>query len=410
MLQQERFLELRNRVLTSASPIQSPEYLRGRESALARVVDALTAPGRHAFIYGYRGVGKTSLAQTTAFKLQSSVGAPVLVACDKQSTFNTICNSIIRQALQISPLERKGQTRLNLGATVFGTGGSFGIDRNSDKRVVSIESVSDAIEYFRSAIRELGIGLVVVVDEFDQLHSAEEHAKFASLVKQSSDNKIDLRFIFCGIADTVEALFSEHESIFRQMHSEKIDRLPLQPRIDIINSASEVLEIEIQATHKYRIAQISDGFPSFVHLLSEKVFTAAFHRDLDLADQDAYKDGIDTAISSVEVTLRKRYEDALHKNTKKYEHVIWALAADKLLEANVDTIWNYYKQICDDLEEETVSRNNFTTKLNQFCKEEYAKILDKPRRSNYTFNEKMMRAYARLRAERQGCELGRETP
>jgi len=411
MTDRESFIRVRNRYLTSATPIQSPEYLKGRQRALSSLTDALTAPGRHAFIYGYRGVGKTSLAQTAAFQLQTSVGAPVLTACDAQSTFASVCEDIIRQALRISPLERKGQTRLNLGGSLAELGGlNLGFERNADRPNFSLSTVSDAVMYFRAAVEKLGIGLVIVIDEFDQLPSGAEHAKFASLVKQISDQRIDCRLIFCGIADTIETLFSEHESIFRQMHSEKVDRLPLQARVDIIEAAANALEMTIANTFKFRIAQVSDGFPSFVHLLAEKVFTACYDDNGSDVQRVHYEQGITDAINSVEVALKRSYEDALHRNTKKYEHAIWALAADKLLEANFDTILGHYREISSSLGIEPVNRNNLNTKLNQLCTPTYGRLLSKPRRSNFTFSEKMMRAYARLRAERAGLELGHEAP
>src|SRR5439155_6773529 len=95
----DEFLTIRNAFLTSAQPIQSPEHLKGRTRALQALQDSLTSPGRHAFIYGYRGVGKSSLAQTTAFQLQHSTGTPILVACEPTSTFAQICADIVRLSL-----------------------------------------------------------------------------------------------------------------------------------------------------------------------------------------------------------------------------------------------------------------------------------------------------------------------
>jgi uncharacterized protein len=61
-----------HRVLSPSHAIQSAELLRGRTEHLAEIRRALYSPGRQVFIYGHRGVGKTSLAQTAAFERQSS--------------------------------------------------------------------------------------------------------------------------------------------------------------------------------------------------------------------------------------------------------------------------------------------------------------------------------------------------
>lgn len=406
----EEFLIIRNSYLTSAQPIQSPQHLKGRTRPLQLLLDALTSPGRHAFIYGYRGVGKSSLAQTTAFQLQHSSGPPIVIGCEPSSSFSQICQDVIRIALNVNPLEKKGQSKFNLGASVAGYGGNISLERGRGQAEIQIASVNEAVSYFRSACEKFTPGFVVVLDEFDQLTDTEEHRRFALLLKQVSDQKIPVRFIFCGIADTIEKLFTQHASIFRQVHCELVDRLGLQACLEIIEDASTALKIDMRNDFKYRIAQISDGFPSFVHLIAEKIFTATFDRNDHAVTQESYEQGILEAIGSVELTLKRDYENALHKNTHKYEHVIWAVANDRLLDVNTDTIWKHYLDICEQLRIAPVTRSNITTKLNQLSQPKYSNLLSKPRRSNYTFNEKMMRAYARLRAERIGCHLGPENP
>jgi hypothetical protein len=407
----EEFLTIRNAFLTSAQPIQSPQHLKGRSRASKTLLDALTAPGRHAFIYGYRGVGKSSLAQTTAYQLQSSTGAPILIGCEPDSSFAQICKDVLRVALGVQPLEAKGKsTKVNVGGSFAGYGANLGVEKTPGRPEIEIESVNDAVTFFKAACSRFPQGFIVVVDEFDQLTEPEEHARFALLLKQLSDQKVPVRLIFCGIADSIEKLFNEHGSIFRQVHCELVDRLGMQACLEIMDDAAAALKIKVRDDFRYRIAKISDGFPAFVHLIAEKVFTATFDRGSPVVTQQTYEEGILEAIGSVELTLKRNYESALHRNTHKYEHVIWSVASDEFLDVNVDTIWKNYVSICDELKIKTVTRANVTTKLNQLSKDTYARLLIKPRRSNYSFSEKMMRAYARLRAERHGVQLGPENP
>src|ERR1043166_9385902 len=46
--------------------------------------------GRHIFIYGDRGAGKTSLALTAAYEHNPSSGNPAYVACGSTTTFSSI--------------------------------------------------------------------------------------------------------------------------------------------------------------------------------------------------------------------------------------------------------------------------------------------------------------------------------
>ena len=60
------------RVLSPARAIDSPELLKGRDEQLQEIRRARYQGGRQIFIYGYRGVGQTSLAQTAAHQHQSA--------------------------------------------------------------------------------------------------------------------------------------------------------------------------------------------------------------------------------------------------------------------------------------------------------------------------------------------------
>jgi uncharacterized protein len=405
----DEFKLLKDQFLTPAAPIQSPEHLLGRDVALNGLVDALSSPGRHAFVYGFRGVGKTSLAQTAAFQLQSAQSAPLIVSCDSDSTFKSVLKQIVKRGAKINPLERKSSNSFSLAGGITAIGNAS-VSKNSSTDEVKIEigDVSDAENYLSALCEKLGHGLVCVIDEFDQIKDTSQHKYFASLIKALSDNHVPVKIIFCGIADTVNSLFSEHQSIFRQMHSVEVERLKIQPRIDIVDAASGVLKIEIEDNFKFRIAQISDGFPSFIHLISEKIFTNSFDKHETSISRESYETGLQQAVTSVETALRKQYEDAVHKNTKKSENVIWAVAADRLLTVNVDKVWGKYCEFSGTMNYQNTERVNMNVKLNQLCTPAYGSILSKPRRSNFTFTEQMMRAYARLRAATSGLDMGYE--
>ena len=206
--EREKFLMIRNVYLTSARPIQSPEHLKGRVKSLKALVDALTSPGRHAFIYGFRGVGKSSLAQTTAFQLHQSASAPILIGCEPISTFSQITGDILRIALATDPLETKGKTnKLTLGGTYAGYGGNIAVvkkanfDRNSPSTPSTMQS-----HISKKACELFPPGFVVVIDEFDQLTNIEDHKRFALLLKQLSDQNVKVHF-FSAIAESIVKAF-----------------------------------------------------------------------------------------------------------------------------------------------------------------------------------------------------------
>jgi len=404
-----KFVEVRDRYLSAARPIQTEEHLKGREKVLSDLVDALRSPGRHAFIYGYRGVGKTSLAQTAAFRIQSAKRPPAIVSCETSSTFESVIRDVVIQAAGLNPLATSRQSGLSGGLTFAGMGANASMSGSSVPPNVQITGVADAVNLLNFVAQDKS-ELTIVIDEFDQIVDAEQHRKFANLIKQISDRGIAVRVILCGIAETAEALLSEHASIFRQVHATEVERLKPQARLDIIDDALKALGMTIPRGLCYRISSISDGFPSFVHLVTEKVLTATFDENLLETNGTTYERGLEDAVRSVELTLKRTYERAVHRNTKNLETVVWALASEKFLEANVEAIWNQYRRICTMLSVHAAPREKFAQRLGLLCKDDYGPLLVRLRHANYAFGEKMMRAYARLRAEFAGCQIGEENP
>lgn len=401
--------------LTASQPIRSRSHLKGRADDLKRLTSALLSPGRHAFIFGFRGVGKTSLAQTALFGIQAEHGkSPILASCERNSTFLSVMTDVIRQMADLNPIEVKQATVVGANGNLLGFGASATktLTRLDDNfRPNDVGEVIAALEYV-CATRMTSF--VILIDEFDVLENQYEHERFAALLKQVSDRRIDVKFIICGVADSVERMFTSHASLSRQMHTEEVHQLGWQPRFDIIDDAAAALQLTVDFNIKSRIAAVSDGFPSFVHLVSEQVFSTAFEMGKDYVTSEAFQKGVNLAVTSVDRPLRKEYEDAIRKNTTKSEPVLWAVAADKHFEINVDQAWKHYIDIIemmseknpDDQEIAPISKANFNTKLNSLCKPAYGLLLEKPRRANYTFREKRMRAYARLRAEQASCQIG----
>lgn len=409
-MKHSEFIELRNTYLTSARPIESFERLKGRDDLFRNLTNALESPGRHAFIYGMRGVGKTSLAHTAAFKVQSAHGTPIIVSCDNRSNFENICESIIDRGVQVNELEKDGQFKINLNIIpgIVNIEKSFKHNNAVFKGNYNLKSATGMANLLDSITNNMKMGLVVVIDEFDQVKKRECHNQFSSLIKICSDQNIKIKFIFCGISKSVEELFDAHQSVHRQITPIEVYPLKLQSCIDIIAEASQALNIAISDNFKYRIAKISDGFPAFVHLIAEKVFTETFNLSLLEISSKTYTDGLDQAIIDSIFYFRKDYEKFAHLYTKHNEHILWAIAYDKLLNVNTDGVYTNYLDIASQLRINPITRAQLSQRLSTLCKPD--SILTRIRRSNFSFKEQMMRPYARLRAERVGIKLGPENP
>ena len=85
------------------------------------------AAGRQIFIYGHRGVGKSSLAQTAAIERQSSDKNPIMLSC---STESTCCNVIKDLAIRAIPTDPRLVRGTLQKASKFSLGG-FGVELSS---------------------------------------------------------------------------------------------------------------------------------------------------------------------------------------------------------------------------------------------------------------------------------------
>jgi Cdc6-like AAA superfamily ATPase len=399
------------RVLSPSQPIQSPEHLKGRDRQLRGIEKALYVPGRHIFIYGYRGVGKTSLAHTAAFQHQSPDNHPILLTASELATFFTIIHDMFKKSFPSDP--RVIRDTLKAGAGLKFGGLSADVRRSIEKGQAPLpKTVNEAVELTDFIASTHSAAPVVLIDEFDLLKAKGDHALFAAFIKQVSDQKIPIRFVFCGVGESVEDFFDAHDSIYRYFYTEKLDRLDFNPRLEIIEAAADALEIRVDNTSKYRIATVSDGFPHFIHLICEKLFWQVFEdkRSKMNVHPDHYEAAIQDAVADVQPYLKRPYEKATRKYTNDYEEVLWAVADNYQLSRSTREILESYLRIMQDLGKDPLPKRQFYTRMNAMKKETHGSILTGTRSGWYEFKEKMMRGYARMRAEQAGIELDAEHP
>ncbi len=73
-------------------------------------------------------------------------------------------------------------------------------------------------------------------------------------------------------------------------------------------------------------------------------------------------------------------------------------------------IYTSYERIMRSQGEEPLSREKFNNRMNNLKKKAYAEILIGSRQGWYEYREKVIRGYARLRAEQKGVELEVDHP
>jgi len=407
---EEKISDLLALYLTPSQTISHQERLHGRQPQLDSIRRALRSPGRHVFIYGDRGVGKTSLAKTAAFIAQPTDQPLALIACNQAGAFSDFVQDIAKKlypdGVTIDRYSETTSRKLSLGPVEVGK------TKSLEKGVIPpVVTINDAVNLIDAVAERYSYEPVVIIDEFDQLDNPDDMKLFADLIKQVSDQEIGIRFIFCGIGASLEELIGVHLSTDRYLTPIELEPLKHEARWAILEEAAKAFEIEIDQETIMRIGHISDGFPYYVHLIGEELIWAMHEEKTETLSStvELFHTAVTRAIETSYTSLKTAYNVAIrkYKNSDQFEEVLWAIADGKNFVRPTEEIYNdSYIPIMRKLDKNPLERNTFSQRMNSLKRDGHGKIIQSPRRSWFTFSENIVRGYVRLRAEKAGIFFG----
>lgn len=394
-----------------SQPVHSIEHLFGRTAELDRVQKALFANGRHIFIYGDRGVGKSSLAATAANQYQSADAEYIDVGCSPDATLASVIANAAYQATKSSRLiATTSESKVTAGfkyLTVEDKKCTAARDLHNELR-----TTSDAVELLREVAQVHSETPVIVVDEFDRLKSVEERAKFADLVKQLGDKRIPIKFIFTGVGKTLDQLLGAHASAIRQFETIELPKLSWEARWEIMLKAAADFGIEVPRDIYFRIAAICDGYPYYVHLMTEKILWSAFEDPNEIREitWDHFHSGLTDAINSISAELKRPYEIAINQRSEDYEEVLWSTADSEWLQRYLKDMYASYEHIMSDRKDRPkLDYSKYTSRIRSLRTQGCGAILlSETKPGLYSYREKMFRGYVRMQAEANGVNLAGE--
>ncbi len=249
-----------------------------------KVIGTIFQKGAHAVLFGERGVGKTSLTNTIfdflAFATENSYLRARLNCADGMS-FYDMWRSIFKQLVFTQP---NGETT-TLDAALPDSPNS---------------------ENIRETFQLLDDPTIIIIDEFDRIADSETRVMLADTVKTLSDNAIKTTLILVGVADSVDQLIGEHQSIERAIKQVPMPRMSKAELLQIVdNGLSKCPGLSIEPAARERVADYSQGLPFYTHLLARE---AALHavtsdrsnmtmEDLDAAIREAVDSQLETNLT-----------------------------------------------------------------------------------------------------------------
>ena len=186
-------LDLLSRYLSPENPIRTTEFLRGRTAELQTLDQELRHFRAVPFIFGNRGVGKTSLARTVAQQVTKADREHIYVACAPGSRmlaiFREIAIDLLAMAVRIGNIkEITKKVELNISVNP-------GIKTTIESRTPQLQQFEDVNAAVRT-IRDIDQLLpdarstVVILDELEELNE-DDRRDLAFLVKQLGDQVLN---------------------------------------------------------------------------------------------------------------------------------------------------------------------------------------------------------------------------
>jgi Cdc6-like AAA superfamily ATPase len=374
-------------VFTPTAPIDERDLFSGRTEQIRSVIDAINQKGQHAVVFGERGVGKTSLANVLSSFL-SSPSTKILaprVNCSASDTLDTIWRKVL------------GEIRLKEMVKAPGLSGSQKSRVRNGSDLLQEKNVTpDGIRRVLSTLSQGGVELILIIDEFDRLPQ-DARRGFADTIKALSDHAVRATVVVVGVADTIDSLIGEHQSIERALVQIRMPRMSGDEIFQIINNGLKRLQMTIDANALRRIAVLSQGLPHYAHLIGLHASRAALeHGNLNI-DMSSISTAITNAIDNAQHSIKLAYERAIRSNRKE------SLFADVLLAcalAPTDDLGEFAAQEVRGPIRLITGRDydipSFAQHLNEFSEERRGPILQKTgsrRRFRYKFANPLMQPF-----------------
>ncbi|QQG36097.1 MAG: orc1/cdc6 family replication initiation protein [Micavibrio aeruginosavorus] len=302
-----------NEIFTPSSPVGIADLFAGRTKQITQLISAIAEPGRHAILYGERGVGKTSIAHVIKFWIPSKNRQLLFhrKPCDPSDNFSSIWKKIFRDI-------------------------HFEIGHGDDLKTYSVDEIykGDISPY--DVVRELknfkpNDVPVFVIDEFNEVTDAETSILMANTIKALSDEAVNATIIIVGVADNVTQLFEDHASIDRCCEEVPMPRMSTTELGQIIDTRLKQLGMTIDADGRMKIIVLSRGLPMYVHSLGKLSATRAIYQSKKHISEEYVDKSIEEMLSSSQQSLRTKYEKSVYSNQpgNLFREVLLACALTK---------------------------------------------------------------------------------
>jgi Cdc6-like AAA superfamily ATPase len=357
------------------APIDDESLFAGRTDIVFRLIDTVFQAGRHAILYGERGVGKTSLANIVRDKVfhRSKMVKVIKRSCTKAHDFRLMWV----HALDDFMIEGK----------------------NSEKFLGKIPNPYDIfkiLELLPKTDRP-----VFIFDEFDRIIDQKSLPLMADTIKYLADYDSRSTVIIVGVADSVSGLFGGHPSIQRNIQQIRMPRMTREELRLILRKRLPLLGLEMTPTVEKLIIELSQGLPMYTHLIGQNAGKAAVQRRSMTIEMTDFNQSVDRCIEEADETVKEGYLTAVRSSrpTNKYKEALLACALAKTNEKGYFSAADIAVAYSN-IRKRKASVPDVARQINAFCDKDRGPALSRkgsPKSYEYRFMDPLVRPYAIIR-------------
>jgi hypothetical protein len=248
--------------------------------------------------------------------------------------------------------------------------------------------------------------MVIIFDEFDRLNNAMTTVMMADAIKSLSDSGVDATIMLIGVADSVDALIGEHQSIERALVQVKLPRMSLAEVQQIVIKGVAKLGLGINRPALTQIAALSQGLPYVTHLISLHACKAACSAKSATIGLTHVQAGVRSSLTQWQQSVITTYHTATHSHQP--DHLFREVLAACAL-AHPDATGYFtaasVRQPLRVITGRSYDIPNFARHLNEFTKSDRGAILQRTgdaRRVRYRFDSPLIKPYIIMRSVADG--------
>jgi Cdc6-like AAA superfamily ATPase len=295
---------------TPGTPINEADLFTGRAETLRELQDTILEKGRHAIIFGDRGVGKTSVANIF-YKPINTPTRPIYairVNGDSSTDFDSLWRKVFRRIKHTTD------------------GQAWWLDEAHPNKITPDDVVIELGNFLPLQVP------IIILDEFDKIGDQSCRTLVAETIKALSDDTVNCTIIIVGVATSVSDLIKGHASIPRGL--KQVAMLPMAKAEieDLVTTRIKRLRMRISSSALWRIGFFSAGLPFYAHSLGKHAALAAVADGARGVEEKHVLQAMRACMSDVDYSVRESYAKATQKSYRQGNIYPQVLAAAALTE------------------------------------------------------------------------------